>query len=75
VIKKSDIPDNIIFRDLIIKLIGLNMNYLFVANHHENIINSSKSIVSESFIEFLGDDFDDSSIVEVNIKRYFSFIC
>ena len=45
------------------------MNYLFVVNHHENIINSSKSIVSESFIEFLGDDFDDTCIIEVNILK------
>jgi hypothetical protein len=69
VIKKNDIADNIIFRDLIINLIELNMNYLIVVNHHENFINSSKSIVRESFIEFLVDDFNESFIVEINILR------
>ena len=68
-IKKNDIADNIIFRDLIINLIELNMNYLIVVNHHENFINSSKSIVRESFIEFLVDDFNESFIVEINILR------
>ena len=45
------------------------MNYLVVVNHNEKIINSSKSIVRESFIEFFVDDFNESCIVEVNILR------
>ena len=39
VIKKGDLPDKIIFSDLIIKLIDLNSNYLIVINHHERLIN------------------------------------
>jgi len=69
VIKKGDIPDRVIFRDLIIRLILLNMNYLIVVNHHENNINSTVSIVRDSFIEFLGNEFDDSNIVDVNVLR------
>ena len=68
VIKKSDIPDEIIFRDLIIKLIRLNMNYLVVINYFERIENSIKTVIKNAFLE---NDFevDDSNIVEVNILK------
>ena len=68
VIKKSDIPDRIIFRDLIIKLIRLNMNYLVVINYFERVENSIKSVIKDAFLE---NEFevDDSNIVEVNILK------
>ena len=68
VIKKSDIPDRIIFRDLIIKLIRLNMNYLVVINYFERVENSIKRVVKDAFLE---NEFEveDSNIVEVNILK------
>jgi len=50
------------------------MNYLIVVNHHEININSTVSIVRDSFIEFLGNEFDDSNIVDVNVLRDISLL-
>lgn len=68
VIKKGDMPDKIVFTDLIIKLIQLNLNYLIVINYYEKIINSIRNIVKEAFLEN-GCQIDDSNIVDVNIMR------
>ena len=52
VIKKGDIPDQIVFKDLIIKLIHLGLNYLIVINYfNEKNIKSIRSIVKETFLE------------------------
>ena len=71
VIKKTDIPEGIIFRDLIIRLIKLNLNYLIVINHIGRVEgNSSKVIVKEAFFDNgYEDEIDDSNIVEVNILK------
>lgn len=69
VIKKTDIPEEIIFRDLIIRLIKLNLNYLIVINYIGRVEgNSSKDIVKEAFLDY-GYEIDDSNIVEVNILK------
>ena len=61
-------PDRIIFQDLIIKLIQLNLNYLIVINYHERVINSIRRLIIASFLEN-GYQIDDSNIVDVNILR------
>ena len=68
VIKKGDIPDRIIFKDLIIKLIRLNLNFLVVINYFERVENSIRTVVKNAFLlnEF---EVDDSNIVEVNILK------
>lgn len=68
VIKKGDIPDNIIFKDLIIKLIQLNLNYLIVINYFDRVENSIKAVIREVFL-INGYEIDDSNIVEVNILK------
>ena len=67
VIKKGELPDKIIFDDLIIKMIRLNLNYLIVINHF-NKINSIKKLIKETFSDY-GCEIDDSNIVEVDIKK------
>ena len=68
VIKRGDMPDENIFKDLIIKLIQLNLNYLIVINYHDRIINSIRTLIRESFLEY-GCEIHDSNIVDVNILR------
>ena len=68
VIKKGDIPDPFIFKDLIIRLIELNLNYLIVINYFERVENSIKTIIKETFLDS-GCEIDDSNIVEVNILK------
>ena len=68
VIKRGDMPDENIFKDLIIKLIQLNLNYLIVINYHDRIINSIRTLIRESFLEH-GCEIHDSNIVDVNILR------
>ena len=68
VIKRGDLPDEKIFKDLIIKLIQLNLNYLIVINYHDRVINSIRALIRESFLEY-GCEILDSNIVDVNIFR------
>ena len=68
VIKRGDIPDENVFKNLIIKLIKLNLNYLIVINYHDRIINSIRTIVREAFLEY-DCEVSDSDIVDVNIIR------
>ena len=68
VIKKGEIPDSTIFRDLIIKLINLNLNYLVVVNHTERVENSFRDVIVETFLDNEY-EIDDSNIVEVNILK------
>ena len=68
VIKRDNIPDEFIFKDLIIKLIQLNLNYLIVINYFERVDNSYKAIIKETFLANEC-EIDDSNIVEVNILK------
>ena len=68
VIKRGNIPDEFIFKDLIIKLIQLNLNYLIVINYFERVDNSYKAIIKETFLANEC-EIDDSNIVEVNILK------
>ena len=68
VIKRGDLPDEKIFKELIIKLIQLNLNYLIVINYHDRVINSIRALIRESFLEH-DCEILDSNIVDVNILR------
>ena len=68
VIKKGEIPDRLVFRDLIVKLIRLNLTYLIVVNHFQRVENSSKEIIKNLFLENEY-EVDDSNIVEVDILK------
>ena len=68
VIKRGDLPDEKIFKELIIKLIEMKLNYLIVINYHDRVINSIRTLVRESFLEH-GCEILDSNIVDVNILR------
>ena len=68
VIKRAEIPSEDIFKDLIIKLIQLNLNYLIVINYHDKIIHSIRNIITNSFLRY-GHPVNDSDIVDVNILK------
>ena len=68
VIKKNEMPDEDIFKELLIKLIQLNLNYLIVINYTDKVINTIKRLVRDAFLEN-GCQIDYSNIVDVNILR------
>ena len=68
VIKRADIPSEDIFKDLIIKLIQLNLNFIIVINYHDRVINSIRNLIRDSFLRY-GYPVNDSDIVDINILK------
>ena len=68
VIKRSEVPSEDIFNELIIKLIQLNLNYIIVINYHDRVINSIRNLIRDSFLRY-GYQVNDSDIVDVNILK------
>ena len=68
VIKRADIPSEDIFKNLIIKLIQLNLNFIIVINYHDRVINSIRNLIRDSFLRY-GYPVNDSDIVDINILK------